>query len=56
MPKPQVELRVADEPTTAGIAYDVWRIHPETFGTVRYMQFGGDYQKLHCNLYEHMYR
>ncbi len=26
-----VELRVADEPTAAGVAYDAWEIHPETF-------------------------
>ena len=26
-----VELRVADEPTAVGIAYDAWEIHPETF-------------------------
>ncbi len=26
-----VELRVADEPTAVGVAYDAWEIHPETF-------------------------
>ena len=26
-----VELRVADEPTVAGVAFDAWEIHPETF-------------------------
>ena len=26
-----VELRVADEPTAAGVAFDAWEIHPETF-------------------------
>ena len=26
-----VELRVADEPAAAGVAYDAWEIHPETF-------------------------
>ena len=26
-----VELRVADEPAAAGVAYDAWEIHPESF-------------------------
>ena len=26
-----VELRVADEPTAVGVAYDAWEIHPEMF-------------------------